>query len=92
MNALSTPGVTRTAREIQDWLIDWIANECWMERTAISVYEHVVNFGLSSRQAILLTGELEDWSGRTLPATLVWDCPTIEKMTAYLRPVGDEVL
>jgi len=41
-------------------------------------------YGLDSRNALRLSGELEEWLGRELPPTLVWDYPTIEDLARHL--------
>jgi acyl carrier protein len=74
----------RSSREIQDWIVAWIAREANIESALIEPREPFVNLGLSSRQAVILSGELEDWLEWTLPASLVWDHPTIEKLADYL--------
>jgi acyl carrier protein len=77
----------RSSREIQDWIIAWVAREARMKPEDIDVQEAFVNLGLSSRQAVLLAGELEDWLGRKLPTSLVWDHPNIAKLADHLsRP------
>ncbi|WP_460366152.1 beta-ketoacyl synthase N-terminal-like domain-containing protein, partial [Actinocorallia lasiicapitis] len=41
-------------------------------------------FGLASRDAVAIAGELEELLGRPLPATLVWEHPTISRLAAAL--------
>ncbi|MEO5876994.1 MAG: type I polyketide synthase, partial [Streptosporangiaceae bacterium] len=41
-------------------------------------------FGLASRDAVAVAGELEELLGRALPATLVWEHPTINRIAAAL--------
>jgi acyl carrier protein len=74
----------RTSIEIQDWIVSWVAKESDLAPEVIDVQEPFVNLGLSSRQAVLLAGELEDYLGSPLPASLVWDYPTIEKLAEHL--------
>jgi acyl carrier protein len=74
----------RSSREIQDWVVAWVARETGADPSSFDVREPFVNLGLSSRQAVLLSGELEDWLERKLPANLVWDHPTIEKLADHL--------
>ncbi len=78
----------RGSREIQDWIVAWVAREAGVEVADIDVGEAFVNLGLSLRQAVLLAGELEDWLGRKLPTSLVWDHPTIEKLADFLASRG----
>jgi acyl carrier protein len=75
---------SRSSREIQDWIVAWVARETKADPSSFEVSEPFVNLGLSSRQAVLLSGELEDWLERKLPANLVWDHPTIEKLADHL--------
>jgi acyl carrier protein len=74
----------RGSREIQDWIVAWVARESGVGPADLDAGEPFVNLGLSSRQAVILSGELEDWLGRKLPASLVWDHPTIEKLADHL--------
>jgi len=79
--------VPRSIGEIQAWLVDWIAREAGLAADAIDIEEQLVNYGLSSRQAVVLAGELEDWLGKPLPASLVWDYPTIARMAGHLGSI-----
>jgi acyl carrier protein len=82
------PLTKRHSREIEDWIVAWVAGESRVDRSAVDVSEPFVNLGLSSRQAVLLSADLEDWMGCTLPASLVWDHPTIAKLARHLA--GEE--
>jgi myxalamid-type polyketide synthase MxaE and MxaD len=42
------------------------------------------DLGLSSMQAVELTGELEELTGREISATLVYEHPTIDDAVAYI--------
>jgi acyl carrier protein len=84
MSQQMTARAAPTTREIQDWLVAWVACEAEIDVAAIDVEDSFVNFGLSSRQAVLLSGDLEDWLGRPLSESLAWDYPTIAKLAAHL--------
>ncbi|MFC7718740.1 acyl carrier protein [Nonomuraea recticatena] len=43
-------------------------------------------FGLSSRDAVGIAGELAELLGRELPPTLVWEHPTVNRLAAALAP------
>ncbi len=73
-----------SAEEILNWLIRWVAKEVKVDPAQIDVDEPFVNFGLTSRQAVLLSGDLEDWLGVELEPSLVWDFPTINTLSAHL--------
>ncbi len=76
---------TRTAGEIQRWLVQRVASELDLRPNEIDVSVPVERYGLDSRTAASLSGDLEDWLGRSLPATLIWDYPTIEEISEHLK-------
>ncbi len=73
-----------TARQIRDWLVRRIAEELEVSPGDIAADAPLEYLGLSSLQAVGLSGELEDWLGRRLPGTLTWDHPTIDALAAAL--------
>jgi acyl carrier protein len=74
----------RTADEITTWLIGRLAAHFEIDPAEIDVHEAFTNYGLDSRTAVGLSGELETWLGRQLPATLVWDYPSIDLLAKNL--------
>jgi malonyl CoA-acyl carrier protein transacylase len=42
------------------------------------------NYGLSSREAITISGELEEWLGRSLSPTLIYEYPNITALAKFL--------
>ena len=69
---------------IQDWLVTHLAEELGLTPDEIDVRQPFESFGLSSREAVLLSGELEEWLGRRLQPTLLWEYPTIEALARHL--------
>ncbi|MDV9178623.1 type I polyketide synthase, partial [Streptomyces sp. W16] len=54
----------------------------------------LAEFGMSSRDAVVLAGELSLLTGHELPATLLWEAPTVDALVARvcgtgLRPDSD---
>lgn len=78
------PDTPPTQEAIQTWLIDKVATHIEAAPEEIDIQEPFSNYGLSSRTAVGLAGELERWLGRRLSPTLVWDFPTIELMAKHL--------
>lgn len=67
------------------WLVAKLAKELNVPESQIKVSEEFANLGLGSRQAILITGELEEFLERDeLDPSLLWDYPTIEKLARHL--------
>jgi len=70
--------------EIQTWLITHLAALMRVNPDEVHVQEPFTNFGLNSIDAVSLSGDLEDYLNRPLPATLLWDFPTIETLSRHL--------
>lgn len=85
------PGPTRSPseEEIGRWLVDRIAESEGLEAASIDVKEPFASLGLGSRAAITLSGDLEDWLGRRLSPTLVYDYPSIEALARHLAGARD---
>jgi acyl carrier protein len=80
MNAM----IHRSAQEVEKWLVSYIARQLGAQPEQISLNEEFVNLGLSSRQAVELTLELEEFVGRPTDAGLVYDYPTIRSLAKFL--------
>lgn len=70
--------------EIQNWLITHVAGLMRVSPEEVHLQEPFTNFGLNSIDAVSLSGDLEDYLNRPLPATLLWDFPTIETLSRHL--------
>lgn len=73
-----------TADEIKEWLINKVAELAGVEVNHIDANEPLAFYGLDSVAAVSLSGELQDWLGRKVPPTLVYDYPSIQAMVGYL--------
>lgn len=71
--------------EIQRWLVRRLAAALELDQGEIDVAIPLERYGLDSRAAATLAGDLEDWLGRPVSATLVWDYPTIEEISEHLK-------
>lgn len=76
---------TRISEEsIRRHLIEQIARRSRTTVAEIDPDRPLEEFGLASRDAVAIAGELEQMLGRALPATLVWEHPTINKLSLAL--------
>jgi phthiocerol/phenolphthiocerol synthesis type-I polyketide synthase D len=73
-----------TVPELERWLIEQVAEICELEPAEIDVHTPLDEFGFSSRNAVELSGELEELLDRSLETTLIWKHPTIEKLAKAL--------
>ncbi|MGL5510399.1 MAG: aminotransferase class I/II-fold pyridoxal phosphate-dependent enzyme [Microcoleaceae cyanobacterium] len=79
------PAMPSSMQEIESWLAIKLAEK--LELGSADVIDRQMDFveyGLSSMEAVNLSGELESYIGRRLPPTLLWDYPNIESLAIYL--------
>ncbi|MBA2682743.1 MAG: AMP-binding protein, partial [Ktedonobacteraceae bacterium] len=83
----TTPVVS--AAEIQDWLVTHVAQALKINAKRIDRRAPFAQYGMDSAQAISLSADLEDWLGRSIVPTIVYDYPNIETLAYYLS--GEEL-
>lgn len=74
----------RTKQEIQNWLISKLTEYLGIETEDIDTRVPFASYGMSSREAVILSGDLENWLGRQFSPTLLYEYPDIEAMSQYL--------
>ena len=74
----------RTREEVEQWFVNYLAQQLDLPADRIDVTVPFDDFALDSATAISMTGDLEDWLGRTVDPTLVYDYPTIADLSEYL--------
>ena len=84
------PAPPRSAAEIQAWLVQQIADLVGAAPETIDPRESFDTFGLSSREAVMLSGDLEEWLGRDLSPTLVYEHPTLAQLAQALGAANPE--
>ena len=82
INALTEP--TLDAAGIERWLIARVAALARQNEDEIDVTLPFSCYALDSVATVGLTADLEDLLEIELPATLVWDYPTIASLARYL--------
>jgi acyl carrier protein len=73
-----------TAEEIQDWMVAYLAKSLEIAPDTIDTTIPFEALALDSMTAISMTGDLEQWLGRSVDPTVVYDYPTIEEFAEYL--------
>ncbi|MEU5808656.1 SDR family NAD(P)-dependent oxidoreductase [Streptomyces sp. NPDC047718] len=76
----SGPGVA----ELRNALVQLVSNISGIAPEQLDHGRPLAEYGLTSRDAVGLTGELEKMLDRPLAATLLWEHPTIEQLVATL--------
>lgn len=72
------------ARTIEDRLVRRISELRGIPEGDIDVEAPVSNSGIDSASALVLVGELEDWLGCELDATLFFDHPTLRTASVHI--------
>jgi 8-amino-7-oxononanoate synthase len=70
--------------DLSHWLISRLAEILDLEATEIDVQTDFMDYGLSSVEAVNLSGDLENLLDRRLSPTLLLDYPNIESLASYL--------
>jgi acyl transferase domain-containing protein/acyl-CoA synthetase (AMP-forming)/AMP-acid ligase II/acyl carrier protein len=71
---------------LEQRLLKEIATRLHVDPERLDPTRPLASYGLQSMDLVGMIGELERWVGRTLPATLAWEYPTVEALAAYLTP------
>lgn len=74
-----------TEQIIQQWIIERIATAIELRPEKIDIHTPFNDFGLDSRTAVKMSGDLEKRLNRRLSPTLFWDFPTIESLAKHLH-------
>ncbi|KUO04712.1 acyl carrier protein [Streptomyces caeruleatus] len=72
-----------TQRQVRTWMVRRVAELLKVAPEAVSPQAVFGELGLSSLQAVQLAAELEEFTGRQISATVVYEYPTIEEAAAY---------
>ena len=83
MSESQTPA-TMTVEQLRGWLRDWVVNVTGLTPEEVTDTKPMENFGLSSRDAVVLSGELENLLGVQLDATIAYEYPTIQALAQRL--------
>jgi acyl carrier protein len=69
---------------IQSWLTTRLAEPLGLAPEALDIRKPFTEYGLDSMVGVFLAGDLEDWLGLKLSATVLWEYPSVETLARYL--------
>lgn len=81
---MDSRGQRYSALEIQNWLVEKLAEIARMKPGEIDVHKPFASYGIDSVMAVAISGDLEEWLGRRFPATLIYDYSNIAVLARYL--------
>lgn len=73
-----------SAEKIEAWIVSYLAEVLEIDPDEIDVEIPFDHYGLDSAVAVGMTGDLEDWLGKKIDPTLLYDYPTIESFSCHL--------
>ncbi|MGD7003487.1 polyketide synthase Pks13 [Corynebacterium halotolerans] len=73
-----------TTEQLRAWLRDWVITTTGLSPEEVTDDKPMENFGLSSRDAVVLSGELENLLDTQLDATIAYEYPTINALAKRL--------
>jgi acyl carrier protein len=73
-----------TATEIQAWIVTYLAQLLEINPDEVDTTIPFDQYGLDSSAAVGMTGDLEDWMGKKIDPTLLYDYPTIVALSEHL--------
>ena len=73
-----------TTDQLRGWLRDWVIRTTGLTAGEVTDDKPMENFGLSSRDAVVLSGELENLLDTQLDATIAYEYPTISALAKRL--------
>src|SRR5690349_1026016 len=73
-----------TVAEMREWLRKAVANATGQSADAIDESTPLIELGLSSRDAVAMASDIEDVTGDTLTATVLFRHPTIESLATVI--------
>jgi acyl transferase domain-containing protein/acyl-CoA synthetase (AMP-forming)/AMP-acid ligase II/acyl carrier protein len=81
----------RLLTDLQQWLCRQLAATLQLDPHAIDLHTPFAQYGLDSRAGVALVVALEDWlGGAELSPTLLWEYPSVAKLSEYLSRHGVE--
>jgi phthiocerol/phenolphthiocerol synthesis type-I polyketide synthase A len=70
--------------DLRHWLVDYLVTNIGCTPDEVDPDLSLSDLGVSSREAIVLSGELSELLGRTVSPVEFWEHPTINALAAYL--------
>jgi acyl carrier protein len=72
------------SQDIEQWLIIYLSDLLDISQDEIDPQAPFDSYGLDSAAAVGMTGDLGDWLHADLEPTLLYEYPTIRKLTEFL--------
>lgn len=74
----------KTQDEVQEWIVQWLIDVAGVPKEYIELDKPFADYHLDSLTAVEFSDDVQTWLGLNLPATVIWNHPTLADMTLYL--------
>lgn len=71
-------------KQIESWLVEYLSRKLGLAQDRIDRRRPLSSYGLNSALSVGLSGDIGEWLGRSVAATLVYEYPTIEAIALFL--------
>ncbi len=71
-------------KQIEEWLVAQVSQLMQVASADLDIHQSFAHYGLSSKDVVTLSGELEELLGRRLSPTLAYEYPSIAALARYL--------
>lgn len=85
MQLVTEYSLTEPLSPLAQWFQKKLSQLYSLDTSSIEVHQPISSYGLDSMNAMAIAGELEEMLDIELPATLLWDYPTIAKAASYIE-------
>jgi FkbH-like protein len=84
----SEPLPAPSGQGLRTWLVQAVASRARLDPAQVDLDRPLTEMGLGSRALVELTGQLAERLGRDLPATILFEYPTIARVLQHLEGEG----
>lgn len=70
--------------DIERWLLERLQARLGAGSETVDSHMPFSYYGLTSIDAVVLAGELQDWLGQPVSPALTWEYPTVSAVSRYL--------
>src|SRR4028119_1379863 len=77
-------GTEHSPEQLQGWIATRLAEYLVTEPSQIDPARSLADYGLGSRDALVLLGEIEEFLGQTLSPTIFWEYPSLAALARHL--------
>jgi acyl carrier protein len=74
----------KSREEIRGWLQERVSRRLGVKPAQVPTGEPTTRLGVDSTEAVVISGELQEWLGRRVAPTALWDHPTIDALAEHL--------